>query len=214
MEVVKELESGVDIDLKGICFVKTGKASTGSEIVAKSSSRKIVREVSPKENIKDSGQKTKTDKLFFFKAEQSVVRKSKYLSENQSVFLRKDPQSTEELKNEADKKEEPSDWRMSQRSVEIGTKSKGGLGSRELQRCLTNVTKHMPDPYPLVDRVGEEVTQKHFNKIKSTQLILKPVKIREYVSDRGIMTKEVLNDFMLYFLPNGTIKWMDMDTLL
>ena len=103
MEVVKELDSGVDIDLKGIGFVETGKASTRSETVAKSSSRKIFREVSPKENIKDSGKKTKTDMLFFFKAEQSLVRKSKYLSENQSDFLRKDPHGTEELKNEADK---------------------------------------------------------------------------------------------------------------
>ena len=46
--------------------------------------------------------------MFLFKVEQSLVRKSKYLSENQSVFLRKDPQSTEELKNEADKSDEPS----------------------------------------------------------------------------------------------------------
>ena len=90
MEIVKELDSGVDIDLKGIGFVETKKASTRSE-TAKSLSRKTIREASPKENIKDSGQKTKTNKLFFFKAEQSLVRKSKYLSENQSVFLRKDP---------------------------------------------------------------------------------------------------------------------------
>ena len=51
MEIVKEIDSGVDIDLKGIGFVETGKAKTGSETIAKSSSKKIVREVSPKENI-------------------------------------------------------------------------------------------------------------------------------------------------------------------
>ena len=39
MEVVKELDSGVDIDLKGIGFVETIKARTRSEIVAKSLSR-------------------------------------------------------------------------------------------------------------------------------------------------------------------------------
>ena len=107
MEVVKELDSGVDIDLKGFGFVETGKASTKFE-TTNSLSRKTIREVSPNENIKDSRQRTKADKLFFFKAEQSLVRKSKYLSENQSVFLRKDPQSTEGLKNEADKNKEPS----------------------------------------------------------------------------------------------------------
>ena len=99
IKIVKELDFGVDIDLKGIGFVETGKAKTGSETVAKSSSKKIVREVSPKENIKDTRVETKTYKLFFFKIEQSLVGKSKYLSENQSVFLRKDPHSTEELKN-------------------------------------------------------------------------------------------------------------------
>ena len=69
MEIVKELDSGVYIDLKGIGFIETGKAKTGSTTVEKSSSKKIVKEVSPKENIKDSGLETKTDKLFFFKAE-------------------------------------------------------------------------------------------------------------------------------------------------
>ena len=111
MEIVKELDSGVDIDLKGIGFVETTKTSKRSEIAAKSSSRKIVSEVSPKENIKDSGLETKANKLFFFK-EQSLVKnfgyKSKYLTDNQTIFLRKNPQSTEELKNEADKSEEPS----------------------------------------------------------------------------------------------------------
>ena len=28
------------------------------------------------------------------------------------------------------------------------------------------------------------------------------------------MTKEVLKDFLLYFMVDGTVKWMDMDTLL
>ena len=28
------------------------------------------------------------------------------------------------------------------------------------------------------------------------------------------MTREVLKDFLLYFLENGTVKWMDLDTLL
>ena len=55
MEVVKELDSGVDIDLRGICFVKTGEARIGSETAAKSLSRKTIREVSQKENIKNSG---------------------------------------------------------------------------------------------------------------------------------------------------------------
>ena len=88
---------------------------------------------------------------------------------------------------------------MSQGSQAIGTKLKGGLGSREMQRNLTNVIKLRPDQHPLVDKVGEEVTQKHLNKLISTQLILKPVKIREYVGGRGMMTKEVLKDFLLYF---------------
>ena len=35
MKVVKDLDSGVDIGLKGIGFVETGKACIGSEIVAK-----------------------------------------------------------------------------------------------------------------------------------------------------------------------------------
>ena len=47
---------------------------------------------------------------------------------------------------------------MSQRSQEIGMKSGSGLGSKEIQRNLTNVTKLRPNPHPLVDRVGEEVT--------------------------------------------------------
>ena len=76
MEVVKEVDSGVDIDLKGIGFVEPKKASTRPKTV-KSLPRKTTREVSPRENIKDSGQKTKKYKLFFFKAEQSLVRKSK-----------------------------------------------------------------------------------------------------------------------------------------
>ena len=53
---------------------------------------KIISEVAPKENIKDSGVETKADKLFFFK-EQSLVKnseyKSKYLTDNQIVFLRR-----------------------------------------------------------------------------------------------------------------------------
>ena len=53
MDIVKELDSGVDIDLKGIGYVKTEKASTRYEMT-KSLSRKTIREVSPKENIKDS----------------------------------------------------------------------------------------------------------------------------------------------------------------
>ena len=103
---------------------------------------------------------------------------------------------------------------MSQRSQAIGTKSRGRLGSKEMQRNLTNVTKLRPDPYPLVDRVGEEVTQKHLNKLISAQLILNLVKIREHISGKGMMTRELLKDFLLYFLANGTVKWMDMDTLL
>ena len=95
------------------------------------------------------------------------------------------------MKNEADKSEEPLYWRMNQRSQEIGTKAKGGLGSREMQRSLTNVTKLNPDRHPLVDRIGEELTQKHLNKLISDQLILKPVKIKGYVSGRGMMTNKV-----------------------
>ena len=76
MEIVKELDSGVDIDLKGIGFIETTKTSKRSKTAAKSSSRKIVSEVSPKENIKDSGLETKADKLFFFK-EQSLVKNSR-----------------------------------------------------------------------------------------------------------------------------------------
>ena len=75
-----------------------------------------------------------------------------------------------------------------------------------MQRGLTNVTKLRPAPYPLVDRVGEEVTQKHLSKLISAQLIQKLVKIKEYVNGRGIMTKEVLKDFLLYFLADGTVK--------
>ena len=70
---------------------------------------------------------------------------------------------------------------MSQRSQAIETKSKCGLGSKEMQRNLTNVTKLRIDPNFLVDKVGEEVTQKHLNKLISAQLILKPVKIREHI---------------------------------
>ena len=85
--------------------------------------------------------------------------KSKYLSEIQTVFLRKDPEhSAEELKSEAGMSKEPTYWTMNQRSQSIGTRSKGGLGSKEIQRNLTNITKLISDPHPLVDRVGEEVT--------------------------------------------------------
>ena len=83
-----------------------------------------------------------------------------------------------------------------------------------MQRNLTNVTKLRPDSHPLVNRVGEEVTQNHLKNLISAQLILKPVKIREHISGRGLMTREVLKDFLLYFLADGTIKWMNMDTLL
>ena len=83
-----------------------------------------------------------------------------------------------------------------------------------MKKNLTNVTKLRADPHPLVDRVGEEVTQRHLNKLISAQLILKPVKIREHIRGKGLMTKEVLKDFLLYFLANGTLKWMDLDTLL
>ena len=103
---------------------------------------------------------------------------------------------------------------MSQISQKIGTKSRGGLGSKETQRNLTNVIKLRTDPHPLVDRVGEEVTQKHLNKLILAQLILKPVKIREHISGKGLMTREVLKYFMLYFFTNKRVKWMDMDTLL
>ena len=83
-----------------------------------------------------------------------------------------------------------------------------------MQRSLTNVIKLRSDPHPLVDRVGEEVTQIHLNKLISAQLILKPVKIKEYVNGRGMMTKEVLKDFLLYFMADRTVKWMDIETLL
>ena len=140
--------------------------------------------------------------------------KSKYLSESQTVFLRKYPQSAEELKSEAGMIKEPTYWMMNQRSQAIGTRSKGGLGSKEMQRNLTNITKRSSDPHPLVDRVGEEVTQKHLNKLISAQLILKPVKSKDHTKGKGLMTREVLKDFLLYFLDDGTVKWMDMDTLM
>ena len=103
---------------------------------------------------------------------------------------------------------------MNQRSQAIGTRSKGGLGSKKMQRNLTNITKLSSDPHLLVDRVGEEVTQNHLNKLISSQLILKPVKIKEHTKGKRMTTREVLKDFLLYFLADGTVKWMDMDTLL
>ena len=94
MEIVKEIDSGVDTDLKGIGFVETTKTSKISETTAKSSSSKIFSEVSPKGNINDSRLETKADKLFSFK-EQSLVKssryKSKYLTDNQIVLLGKNP---------------------------------------------------------------------------------------------------------------------------
>ena len=93
MEVFKELDVCVDIDLKGIGFVEPGKSSSKSE-TTKSNSMTKIREVSSKESNKDSGLNTKTNKSFIFKADQSLVMKSKYLSESQAVFLRKDPHST------------------------------------------------------------------------------------------------------------------------
>ena len=95
LEVVKELDSGVDIDLKGIGFVKLEKAGTKCKTTM-SLHMTTTNEVSSKESTKDSGQKTEANNVFIFKAEQSLVRKSSYLSENQSVFLRKDTQSAEE----------------------------------------------------------------------------------------------------------------------
>ena len=81
MEVVKELDSGVDLDLKGIGFVKPEKASTKSETTM-SLHIKSTKDVSSKESTKDSGQKTETNNVFTLKAEQSLVKKSPYLSEN------------------------------------------------------------------------------------------------------------------------------------
>ena len=86
MEIVKELDVGVDIDLKGIGFVETRKSSSKSEIVKPSSMTKI-REVRSKESNKDSVLKTEINKSFIFQADQSLVMKSKYLSESQTVFL-------------------------------------------------------------------------------------------------------------------------------
>ena len=85
MEVVKELDSSVDIDLKEIGFVEHEKAITRSE-TTKSLSMKTIRGVSSKENTKDSGQKTETKLLFILKVEQSLVRQSKYLSEINQFF--------------------------------------------------------------------------------------------------------------------------------
>ena len=65
MEVVKELDSVVDIDIKGFGFVKTEKASTRSE-TANSLSMKTIREVSPEENNKDSGKKILRQTNYFF----------------------------------------------------------------------------------------------------------------------------------------------------
>ena len=39
------------------------------------------------------------------------------------------------------------------------------LVQERMQRSLTNVTKVRHNPHPLVDRVGEEVTQKHLKKL-------------------------------------------------
>ena len=89
MEVVKELNSSVDIDIKGIGFVEPEKATTKYKIT-KSLYMKTTKEVYSKESTKDSGQKTWSDNVYVFKAKQSLVRKSSYLSENKSVFLRKD----------------------------------------------------------------------------------------------------------------------------
>ena len=55
MEVVKDLDSDVDIDLRGIGFVETGKVRIGYETTLNSLSRKIIIEVYVKENIKNSG---------------------------------------------------------------------------------------------------------------------------------------------------------------
>ena len=53
MEIVKELDVGVDIDLNGIGFIETRKSSSKSETVNPSSMTKI-REVPSKESNQDS----------------------------------------------------------------------------------------------------------------------------------------------------------------
>ena len=58
------------------------------------------------------------------------------------------------------------------------------------------------------------MTHKHLNKLISKHLILKPVKIKELTKSKGLMTREVLKDFLLYFLADGIVKWMNIDTLL
>ena len=57
-----------DIDLKGIGFVETEKASTKSKSTM-SLPMSTTKEVPSKESTKDSGPKTETDKVFIFKAE-------------------------------------------------------------------------------------------------------------------------------------------------
>ena len=96
MEIVKELDDGVDIDLKGIGFFETRNSSSKSKKMKPSSMNKI-RGVPTKESNKNSGHKIEINKSFVFQADQSLVIKSKYLSESQTFFLRKDPQSAEEL---------------------------------------------------------------------------------------------------------------------
>ena len=62
------------------------------------------------------------------------------------------------------KSKEPSYWTLSQQTQAVGARTTGGLGSKEMKKNLTNITKLKAYPHPLGDRVGEEVTQKHLNK--------------------------------------------------
>ena len=101
----------------------------------KPSSMTKIREVPSKESNKNSGHKTEINKSFVFQADQSLVMKSKYLSESQTVFLRKDPQSAEELKSEAGMSKEPTYWTMNQRSQAIGLGSQGQKVDLVQRKC-------------------------------------------------------------------------------
>ena len=130
------------------------------------------------------------------------------------MFLRKSTQDQEEKNTEDVKNNEPSYWTLSQQNQVVESKTIVGIGLKEMKRNIINITKLSVDPHLLVDKVGEEVTKRHLNKLISAQLVLKPIKIKEHIIGKGLMKKEVMSNHLLYFLENRIVKWMDMDTQL
>lgn len=93
-------------------------------------------------------------------------------------------------------------------------RERSGIDHSEMSKKTTDVTKLKANPHSLLDRFGEKMTQKHPNKLISTHFVHKVKAYQEYDPRKGLVDKEETIVFLVYFLYDGRVRWMNLSTFL